>query len=252
MKERSSTSMSVTACKYLVPGLIVISFIVSCSSEKPAESLPKPRPAAIIKLKHETFTPEQRRELGFPDDVITKVELAAGSEAEPFFTTVVVRAENLKGDKEFEREKLAGFSVRTKNAEDLIASFRSGLRVRGFLIFRSVKNYGDLPDIVTVFRGYNSYDILKVQGTEAPNYRLETKAIIAWLKKRQQDASFAVTGAGSDWLEARFIKPPKNMLAFARKVVAFAPDVRANGGPRTAEKLAEQMKRKNGFTLEWD
>jgi len=41
------------------------------------------------------------------------------------------------------------------------------------------------------------------------------------------------------------------MTAFARKVVAFAPDVRLHG-PRTAEKLAENMKKTNSFHLEWD
>ncbi len=105
--------------------------------------------------------------------------------------------------------------------------------------------------MVTVVKGNNSYDILKIQRTEAPGYKLDTKAIIAWLKKMQQDGSFAVTGAGPDWLEARFIRQPRNMVVFANKVIAFAPDVRANG-PRTAEKLAEKMKRTNGFTLEWE
>ncbi len=242
--------MSDTACRYPVLGLVFTALLTACSAEKPVEPPLKPKPAVIVKPRREFLTPEQRNELGFPPDIITKVELAAGSEAEPFFVTVVMRAENLKGEKELEKEKLAGFSVRTRHADDLIASFRAGLRVRGFLIFRSRRSYGDLPDSVTVVRGYNSYDILKIQGTEAPNYRLDTKAIIAWLKQRQQEGAFAVTGAGPDWLEARFIRPPKNMLAFARKVIAFAPDVRNQG--RTAEKIAEKMKRSNSFTLEWD
>ncbi len=244
--------MSATGCRYTVLVFFFLVFISACSSpEKPAAPAPKPEPLVLVKPKRPVMTAEQRRELGFPPDVISKVETDAGSEAEPFFVSVVVHGENLKGEKGFEKEKLAGFSVRTKNAEDLIAAYRAGLRVRGFLIFRSVKNYGDLPDDVTVVKGNNSYDILKIQGTEAQNYGLDTKAIITWLKRRQEEGSFAVTGAGPDWLEARFIKPPKNMLSFARKVVAFAPDVRAHG-PRTVEKLAEKMKRTNSFMLEWE
>ena len=119
------------------------------------------------------------------------------------------------------------------------------------MIFRSHKSYGDLPDIVTVVKGSNSYDILKIQGTEAPNYRLDTNAIIDWLKAQQQLGTFVITGAGSDWVEARFIKPPKNMRVFAKKVAAFAPDVLAHG-PTTVEKLAQKMKKTNGFHLEWD
>ena len=243
--------MSATVGRYLVPGLIFTSLISACSAGKPVEPPRKPSPAVIVKTTRPVLTKEQRRELGFPGDVITKVELAAGSEAEPFVVSVVVPSENLKGEKGFEKEKLAGFSVRTKKADDLIASFRAGLRVRGYLIFRSHNSYGDLPDIVTVVKGNNSYDILKIQGTEALNYQLDTKAIIAWLKDKQRLGTFMITGVGSDWLEARFIKPPKNMLSFARKVVAFAPDVMAHG-PRSVEKLAEKMKRTNGFYLEWD
>ncbi len=244
--------MSATACRYLVSGLLFVSFSAACTAEKPVEPPPKPEaPAKIIKPRRKVLTPEQRKELGFPVDLIEKVELAAGAEAEPFFVSVVVPSENLKGEKEFETEKLAGFNVRTKRAEELITSFRAGLRVKGYLIFRSHKSYGDLPDIVTVVKGNNSYDILKIQGTEAPNYRLGTKAIIAWLKDRQKEGTFWVTGAGADWVEARFIKAPTNMLAFARKVLAFAPDVRAQG-PQTAEKLAQRMKKTNNFYLEWD
>jgi hypothetical protein len=238
-------------CRYVVRGLVLLALIGACSAEKPADLPKKPAPAVIVKPRRPMLTQEQRSELGFPPDLIAKVELNAGSEAEPFFMSVIIRSENLRGGKELEKEKLAGFSVRTKKADDLIASFRSGLRNRGYLIFRSRKSYGDLPDIVTVVRGNNSYDILKIQRTEAPSYRLDSKAIIAWLKGRQQDGAFVVTGAGPDWLEARFIKPPKNITAFARKVAAFAPDVMAHG-TRTVEKLAEKMKRTNGFDLEWD
>lgn len=230
---------------------IVIAFLSACSSERQAEPK-KPRPAAVlVKTQRPVLTPDQRRELGFPADIIAKVERAAGSDAEPYFVSVVVRTENLRGEKGFEKEKLAGFSVRTKESEQLIASFRAGLRVRGFLIFRSHKSEGDLPHIVTVVKGNNTYDILKIQGTEAPAFHLDTQKIIAWLKRQQQLGTFAITGAGSDWVEARFIKPPKNMRAFAKRVAAFAPDVLLHG-PRTVEKLAAKMKKTNGFQLVWD
>jgi hypothetical protein len=158
----------------------------------------------------------------------------------------------MKGERGFEKERLAGFSVHTTKGDELIDRLRSGLRAQGYLIFKSHRGiYKNLPDIVTVVRGNNSYDILKIQRTEAPNYRLDGKQIIAWLKARQKDASFVITGAGPDWLEARFTKPPKNVQAFARKVVMFAPDVLEHG-PQNVEKLSERMKRTNGFFLVWD
>jgi hypothetical protein len=243
--------MSATGTRY---ALVFIALLLlapaACKTEKPVEPK-KPQPTVIIKPKPPLLTAEQRAELHFPEDLIAKVELSAGAEAEPFFTTVLVPSENLKGEQGIEKEKLAGFSVRTKDSDELIRSYRAGLRVKGYLIFKSHKGYGSLPDIVTVVKGNNSYDLLKMQGTEAANYRLDTQAIIAWLREQQQSASFVVIGAGPDWVEARFVKQPENMLAFARKVLAFAPDVREYG-VRTADRLADRMKKNNGFYLVWD
>jgi hypothetical protein len=222
----------------------------ACTAEKPVEKK-KPASVAVVKQKNAVLTDEQRSELGFAPDVIAQMELAAGTDAEPFFGTVLMKTENLKGDQGFESKKLAGFSVRTRNGDELIDSYRASLRSRGYLIFKSQRGYGHLKDIVTIIRGGNSYDVLKTQRTEAPSYQLDTGAIIAWLKARQQEGAFVVTGAGPDWLEARFIKPPKQQLSFAKKIAAFAPDVLAHG-PKTMEDLAERMQRDNGFYLVWD
>lgn len=236
--------------RYLLPSLVFFILFGACSAEKPVVQK-KPAPRAVVKPRHALLSLEQREELGFPSDLIAKVELASGAEAEPFFVTVPMHTENLKGEKGFESKKLAGFSVHTQKSDDVLNALRVSLRVQGYLIFKSQRGYGHLPDIVTVIRGNNSYDILKIQSTEGQNYYLDTKAIIAWLKEQQKQGTFVVIGAGPDWLEARFIKPPQNMLSFARKVNVFAPDVVVQG-PQTVEKLSERMKRMNGFYLVWD
>ena len=232
--------------------LAVLSLLAfGCKEEKPPEPKKVPPPAVVFNQKHPGLTKEERVELNFPADVLSEVELAAGAEAEPFFETVVVKAENLKGETSVEREHLAGFSVRTKRAMETVDALSGKLRVRGYLIFRSRRNYGSVPDRVTVVKGNNSYDILKRQKTEAINFNLDTKAIIAWLKEQQKEGSFVIVGAGPDWVEARFIKPPQNMAAFAKKIYAFAPDtVSAEAG--TLEKLAKKMTRTNRFFLVWD
>ncbi len=237
---------------YKFPLLIILMLFAgfACEEAKPPEQK-KPEPVVIIKQKYRLLTVEQRNELAFPGDLIAQIELAAGGEAEPFFMSVVVPSENMKGEKGFEKDRLIGFSVHTKRTDDLMQSYRSKLRARGYLLFRSHKSYGKQNDVVTVVKGSNSYDLLKIQGTEAPNYKLDTKAVVAWLKERQKEASFVITGAGPDWLEAIFTKPPKNMNPFAKKVVSFAPDV-LERGPGTTEKLVERMQRTNGFYLVWD
>jgi hypothetical protein len=226
-------------------------FAFGCKEEKPPQPVKVQPPPMVFNQKHPVLTSEQRAALNFPADVLSEVELASGSEAEPFFETLVVKAENLKGETSVEREQLAGFSVRTKRATETVDALSGKLRARGFLIFRSRRNYGNVPDRVTVVKGNNSYDILKRQKTESINFHLDTKAIIAWLKEQQTQGSFVIVGAGPDWVEARFIKQPKNMLAFAKKIYAFAPDtVSVEAG--TLEKLAKKMTHTNRFYLVWD
>ena len=239
------------AHRYVLIITLLFFAVGACKAEKPPEPK-KPEPLVIVKPKPPLLSREQREELDFSEEVIAQLELAAGSEAEPYVVTMVLPSENMKGEKGFETGKLMGFSVRTKKSEDIIKTYRSKLRSKGYLIFKSHKGYGStLPDIVTVIKGRLSYDILKLQGTEAPSYNQDTKAIVAWLREHQKQGEFVITGAGPDWLEARFIKTPANMKLFAKQVVQFAPDVLEHG-PQTTDKLIERMKRANGFSMVWD
>jgi hypothetical protein len=239
------------AGKYIVLISVVLA-IISCSTqEKVSAPDKKSPPLVIIKPKPKVLTTEQRAELGFPPDMIAQVEAAAGSPAEPFFEEVMIRSANLKGDVMISGARLMGFSVRTGQAEEIIAGLSPSLLSQGYLVFRSQHNYGSVPDVITVIRGNNSYDILIIQKTESPRHNIDTKKIIRWLREQQKLGTFVVTGAGADWMEAQFIKPPRNMNAFAQKVAVFAPDVLAeNRG--TIERLVDTMTRTNGFTLWWD
>lgn len=235
----------------LLIGLLLVALLSCSQQDTKAPQGKKTAPLVILKPKPKLMTAEQRAELDFPRDIISQIETAGGAPAEPFFEEVMIRSSNLKGDVMIASARLSGFSVRTGKAEEIIASFSPSFRSQGFLIFRSQQNYGSVPDVLTVIRGNNSYDILLVQRTEASRHHLDTKAIIKWLKQQQKTGTFVITGAGADWLEARFIKPPKNMNAFARSVASIAPEVLAeNHG--TIEKLADTMTRANGFSLWWD
>jgi len=235
----------------VITGLVLLA-VVSCSKEETqSQTGKKAAPMVILKPKPKVMTAEQRAELGFPPDIIAQVEATGSVQAEPFWDEVMIRSSNLKGDVMIATARLSGFSVRSTKADQIIMDLTPSFRTKGFLIFRSQQNFGNVPDVVTVVRGNNSYDILLIQRTEAPRHNLDTKKIIKWLKEQQKLASFVITGAGSDWLQARFIKPPKNMKAFARKVAAFSPDMLAeNNG--SLEKLADTMEQSNGFSLWWD
>jgi hypothetical protein len=239
----------------IIIALTVLS-LAACSAEdrrtaKATAGAAKPDAPIIVKARPKVMTAEQKAELAFPPDVIAQVEAAAGAAAEPFFEDVMMRSANLKGDVMIATAKLSGFSVHTKNAEEIIAGLSRSFRSRGFLIFLSEQNYGNVPDVVTVVRGESSYDILRIQKTEAPHYHLDTASIIKWLRVQQKQGSFIITGAGADWLEASFIKQPRNMRRFAGNVASFAPDV-LREGPSSVDKIADRMATTNGFRLVWD
>jgi hypothetical protein len=235
----------------LISAAVLSLCLASCSEDPPAEPVAKKEPLVILRPKPKVLSAEQRASLGFPDELIREVETAAEAVAEPFFEQVMMKSANLKGDVMIATGRLAGFSVRTGNADDLIASLSRSLRTQGYLIFRSGQNFGSVPDIVTVVRGNSSYDILTIQQTESAHYHLDTKGIIKWLRGQQREGSFVITGAGADWVEARFVNPPRDMKAFARNVAAFAPDV-LREEHRTVDRLAAWMEETNGFRLVWD
>jgi hypothetical protein len=231
---------------------LALAAVISCTeSEKKPDPGRTQAPLIILKPKPKVMTAQQKAELGFPEEIIAQVEYASEAPAEPFFEEVMMRSSNLKGDVMIAGTRLVGFSVRTRKADQVIEGLSPSFRSQGFLIFRSGQNFGSVPDVVTVIRGNSSYDILVIQKTEAPRHQLDTRSIIAWLKEQQKFGSFVITGAGADWLEARFVRAPKNMDAFARNVAAFAPDVLAeNNG--VMERLADAMIQSNGFSLWWD
>jgi hypothetical protein len=226
--------------------------LLSCSPETDRAAVQPPKTAPIIvRTKPRVISQEEQNRLGFPADIIEQVEAAAEARAEPFFEDVLMRSANLKGDVMIATAKLSGISVHTRSADEVIEKLLKPFRSRGFLVFRSEQNYGSVPDVVTVVRGFNSYDILRVQRTEAPHYNLDTVSIIRWLRQQQRQGTFVITGAGADWIEARFIRPPRNMRSFASRLASFSPDVLREGN-LTVERLAAKMLAMNGFRMQWD
>ena len=237
------------AGRYVLFSALVFAIILSCSSEQPERN--KSGPVILFKSKPQPLSDAERARLDFPPELIMQVEEAAGTRAEPFFETVLKPSENLKGKSMIVSKRLAGFSVRTREAQKLVESFSGAIRPQGYLIFRSELNYGTIPDIVTVIRGRSQYDILRVQKTGASNYRLNTKAIITWLKRENRRRPFVITGAGPTWLEARFLRPPKNVRVFAKRISRFAPDV-VNQGTKSIKELSREIQATNTFYLWWD
>ena len=76
--------------------------------------------------------------------------------------------------------------------------------------------------------------------TSAPNYDLDTNAIIDELTRWQSLCSFKVNGAQGDRVDIEFITLPQDMDAFARNLYAFCPDL-VDQGTGCVHEMVEAM-----------
>jgi hypothetical protein len=123
----------------------------------------------------------------------------------------------------------------------------------GWLAFISERNFGALgqPDHVSVLKASELSDVLKAMGTNGWNYDISPAMVIKRVKQWDERFGLVLRGAGFDWFEAEFLRPPEDMLQFAHEVYAFCPDV-VEQGTETVEALAAEMKRLNLVYLWWD
>lgn len=76
--------------------------------------------------------------------------------------------------------------------------------------------------------------------TCAPNFELDTNAIIAELAKWQSLCEFKVTGAKGDRVDIEFTTLPKDMDTFVRDLYAFCPDL-VDQGTGCVHEIVEAM-----------
>ncbi|MBO9155074.1 DUF4253 domain-containing protein [Chitinophaga sp. GCM10012297] len=133
----------------------------------------------------------------------------------------------------------------------LLSGVRDDLKKRGYLVFTSEENFGDVKNKIGVLKSTDQFDILKCQATDGINYDIETDSVIKKLREWNERYPFEITGADRDWVSAKFIEAPADFHAFAKEVYAFCPDV-VDQGTGTVEALAEEMKTGNWLYLWWD
>jgi hypothetical protein len=94
-------------------------------------------------------------------------------------------------------------------------------------------------DEIVVFQPLLPFDLLLFLHTQAPNYDLDTKAIIARLTGWAEHFEIDLVGAGSDFVDLAFRTLPEDVEAFAREVYEFCPDTVDQGTGIAAEMLIE-------------
>lgn len=129
---------------------------------------------------------------------------------------------------------------------------RQKLRSAGYLLFKSVENYGNLPDQFALVKSTDQFDIVKLKCTSAPNYDISNDSLLIRLHDWHTRYSMEILGAGTDWIEARIEKiPPADLDSFAREIHSFCPDI-AEEGVGNVEDLVQELKATKTLYLWWD
>lgn len=219
----------------VLTALVCLTALCSCPrvSQRTTGALP-PQPDAP-ELDRAAATGQ----LGFEEATLAQIEQTTGGRLEPILG-------QLEGE-------LRGVQVAVDQAKtaSTVAELQAQLEPKGYLVFVSDQGFGDEPARVGIAKGTDPYDILRAVQTDGINYDITNEQVIAKLKEWEQRYPFTITGAGLDWVEVRFERPPTDLEAFAKEVYAFCPDVVDQGSGSVSE-LAKEIGKTQTLFLWWD
>jgi hypothetical protein len=139
----------------------------------------------------------------------------------------------------------------------LVASFLAQVRplflAHGFYVFRAEQSFGIAgePDRIAILPTADQLEVVRTMGTSAPNYDIANHDIVAWLRALHTEHPFTITGAGTDWIAARFAAPPRDAMMLARRINSFCPDV-VEQGAGSVSALAEEIEKTRQLYCWWD
>ncbi len=219
--------MRIQYCKPSAAFLFALLALLSCS--RPAS----PPSAADLELA---------KTVGFPSPVI-----AAAKSAGP-------RLRQLQGIRDDgDRFPANGITidVTSKEARAKLESLRSKIQPLGYEAYLAETHFGHEPDKLAVVPAGEKFDFLKLRSTNGWNYDLSPEQIRSRLQDWDRRYGLKLVGADFDWVQADFVRQPTDMVAFAKEVYTFCPDV-VDQGTETVERLAAEMQKTNSLYLWWD
>ena len=147
--------------------------------------------------------------------------------------------------------KVIALELPANEARGIVLSLRQNLKQKGYSIYISESNFGHSPDVVSILKSADQFDILRVEQTDGVNHGIEHQDVLNKLIGWNKSKPFIIIGAGIDWVEAIFVSTPAGMDEFAEEVYEFCPDV-VDQGTGTVELLSQEMSGNNTLYLWWD
>lgn len=103
------------------------------------------------------------------------------------------------------------------------AGFHDWCRIFDLDALDAKKQY-DEQSLVVFFKADDPASLLWVRQTNGVNFEVYTQDVLDWLDESAERCSFAVLGAGWDWVELRFDTLPDDLEDFAEEICEFCPD----------------------------
>lgn len=153
----------------------------------------------------------------------------------------------------FERIKGGiSFLVPHESAEEQLTPWNRDIRAMGAIMFRHENsfNMGSRKDVLVLVPTLDKFLILQAVLKKRANQEKSNDEVLAWLRGLDKSHPWVLTGAGSDFVEGYFVKPPEEATELAEKMYEFCPGIVDQGFgsvPRLAEEVA-----KGKIFLWWD
>lgn len=161
--------------------------------------------------------------------------------------------ERLKGlSADFEETQADGIVVLTapNDGADVLAEIRERLSGTPYRAYLHDNAFGHGPDKIAVIKG-DDYAYLGIVRTDGINYDLDHDDVMARYRLWDQKYGLRLVGAGGDWIEAEFVRPPEDWQAFAKELHAFCPDI-VEQGVGDVDALAGELQETGRLYLWWD
>lgn len=161
--------------------------------------------------------------------------------------------ERLKGlSADFEETQADGIVVLTEPSDgsDVLTNIRKQLTGTPYRAYLHDNAFGHGPDKIAVIKG-DDYAYLGIVRTGGINHDLDHEAVMQRYRLWDQKYGLRLVGAGGDWIEAEFVRPPEDWQAFAQEVYAFCPDI-VDQGVGDVDALAGELQKAGRLYLWWD
>ncbi|MFA8342216.1 MAG: DUF4253 domain-containing protein [Rhodothermaceae bacterium] len=193
-------------------------------------------------------------ELGFDTELIQKIRsLTDSTFVKKIGNNEYWNFKNSLNYVDFLKKGLVGFQISESREKALmiVKQLREEFRANGYFIYVSDFNFGYSPDIITVLKTNDKFDLLRFECTNGVNYDIYIEDVIDKISGWDKKYGLDIVGVGFDFVRADYEKLPNNINQYVKDLYDFCPDI-VNQGVGTVDALKREIERTKELYLWWD